>query len=82
MLEARDRIGGRTWTAELDGHYYDMGGTWSHWFQPYIYGELHRYSMVDQLVKKTIERNGHIYTTLRHDAGEVDLKPEDEVCMC
>ena len=49
LLEARDRIGGRTWTSEIDGFKYEMGGTWVHWKQPHVYAELSRYGMKDQL---------------------------------
>ena len=42
VLEARDRIGGRVWTSELEGHKVEMGATWVHWFQPYIWAELIR----------------------------------------
>ena len=30
LLEARDRIGRRTYTTEVDGHLYEIGGTWIH----------------------------------------------------
>jgi monoamine oxidase len=33
LLEARDRIGGRTWTSIIEGFPYEMGGTWIHWEQ-------------------------------------------------
>jgi monoamine oxidase len=33
LIEARDRIGGRTWTSTIDGFGYEMGGTWIHWEQ-------------------------------------------------
>ena len=50
MLEARDRVGGRTWTADVDGHKYEMGGTWIHWGQPHIYRELKRYNLQSRIV--------------------------------
>lgn len=28
LVEARDRIGGRTWTAKALGEQFEMGGTW------------------------------------------------------
>lgn len=31
LIEARDRIGGRTWTASELGEEIEMGGTWVHW---------------------------------------------------
>jgi Monoamine oxidase len=45
LLEARDRIGGRTWTARVLGEDIEMGGTWVHWAQPHLYAELHRYGL-------------------------------------
>jgi monoamine oxidase len=42
VLEARDRIGGRVWTSELEGHKVELGATWIHWFQPYIWAEFMR----------------------------------------
>lgn len=45
LLEARDRIGGRTWTAKVGGEEVEMGGTWVHWNQPHVYVELHRYNL-------------------------------------
>lgn len=30
VLEARDRIGGRTWTVDVDGATVDLGGSWVH----------------------------------------------------
>lgn len=32
LLEGRDRIGGRTWTAKALGEEFEMGGTWVHWY--------------------------------------------------
>lgn len=45
IVEARDRIGGRTFVAEQDGQKYEIGGTWIHWGQPYVWTELHRYGL-------------------------------------
>ncbi|KEF59641.1 lysyl oxidase-like protein 2/3/4 [Exophiala aquamarina CBS 119918] len=45
IIEGRDRIGGRTWTAEAFGESFEMGGTWVHWNQPHVYAELHRYNL-------------------------------------
>lgn len=52
LLEARDRIGGRTYTAELDGHLYEMGGTWVHWTQPHTYREMSRYGLTRLMSSK------------------------------
>ena len=45
VLEARDRIGGRTWLDERLGRPLEMGGTWVHWTQPYVWAELKRYGI-------------------------------------
>ncbi|KAG9569234.1 FAD/NAD(P)-binding domain-containing protein, partial [Aureobasidium melanogenum] len=45
LLEARDRIGGRTWTAKAWGEEFEMGGTFVHWHQPHFYAEMHRHGL-------------------------------------
>lgn len=49
LVEARDRIGGRTWTAKVAGEDVEMGGTWVHWNQPHVYSEIHRYGLHSKL---------------------------------
>ncbi|KAG2420308.1 hypothetical protein HFD88_005109 [Aspergillus terreus] len=49
LLEARDRIGGRTWTAQVLGEEVEMGGTWVHWDQPHVYNQLQRYGLHGRL---------------------------------
>lgn len=43
VLEARDRIGGRTWTDYRLGHNLEMGANWVHWAQPHVWAEMTRY---------------------------------------
>jgi monoamine oxidase len=45
LIEARDRIGGRTYTANLHGHNIEMGGTWIHWSQPHVFHEVRKYGL-------------------------------------
>jgi len=45
VVEARDRLGGRTWTSTFAGHQVEMGGTWVHWHQPSVWSELRRYGL-------------------------------------
>lgn len=45
VVEARDRIGGRTWTDTRLGRRLEMGGTWVHWSQPHTWAELTRYGV-------------------------------------
>jgi pseudooxynicotine oxidase len=42
LVEARDRIGGRTWTAPWGGHDIEYGGGWVHWHQPHTFAEVTR----------------------------------------
>jgi monoamine oxidase len=42
LLEARDRLGGRTWTADWNGSRLEYGGAWVHWHQPHTWSELTR----------------------------------------
>lgn len=43
VVEARDRIGGRTWLDERLGRPLEVGGTWVHWIQPHVWAEMSRY---------------------------------------
>jgi monoamine oxidase len=46
VLEARDRIGGRTWTdTRLGGERLEMGGGWIHWMQGHVWTEVSRYQL-------------------------------------
>lgn len=45
IVEARDRIGGRTWLDRRLGRDLEIGGTWVHWTQPYVWAELKRYGL-------------------------------------
>jgi phytoene dehydrogenase-like protein len=40
VLEARGRIGGRTWFEERMGTTLELGGTWIHPFQPNVWSEV------------------------------------------
>jgi monoamine oxidase len=42
LLEARGRLGGRTWTAPWDGLEIEYGGGWVHWHQPHTWSEITR----------------------------------------
>ncbi len=42
LLEARDRLGGRTWRADWHGSPVEYGGAWVHWHQPHTWSEITR----------------------------------------
>jgi monoamine oxidase len=45
VVEARDRLGGRTWTDQRLGRSLELGGTWVHPVQPHVWAELTRYGL-------------------------------------
>jgi pseudooxynicotine oxidase len=42
LLEARNRLGGRTWAARWNGAEIEYGGAWVHWHQPHTWSEITR----------------------------------------
>ena len=42
LLEARERLGGRTWCADWNGTQIEFGGAWVHWHQPHTWSEITR----------------------------------------
>src|SRR5450755_739844 len=42
LLEARDRLGGRAWSAPWAGTSIEYGGAWVHWHQPHTWSEITR----------------------------------------
>ncbi|PYH97062.1 amine oxidase [Aspergillus ellipticus CBS 707.79] len=71
LLEARDRIGGRTWTATVLGEEVEMGGTWVHWNQPHLYAELHRYGLHKHL-KTSAGSCSPVDQSFKPSHGELD----------
>jgi pseudooxynicotine oxidase len=45
LVEARDRLGGRTFTEDHDGHPMELGGTWIHPLQSNVWAEINRYGI-------------------------------------
>jgi pseudooxynicotine dehydrogenase len=42
LVEARERLGGRTWAARWDDTNIELGGAWVHWHQPHVWSEITR----------------------------------------
>jgi monoamine oxidase len=80
LLEARDRVGGRTWTSNLDSYPYELGGTWVHWNQPHVYAEISRYDMADELLVSQDFSQGCNYFTLVTDQSR-NMPHEEEVIL-
>ncbi|WP_312932314.1 flavin monoamine oxidase family protein [Stutzerimonas nitrititolerans] len=45
LLEARSRLGGRTFTSHFAGQEIEFGGAWVHWLQPHVWSEMQRYGL-------------------------------------
>ncbi|MCB1698026.1 MAG: FAD-dependent oxidoreductase [Halioglobus sp.] len=45
LLEARNRLGGRTFTADFEGDHVELGGFWIHHTQPFVWAEKERYDL-------------------------------------
>lgn len=54
ILEATDRLGGRTWTTERFGTYVELGGTDVHWLQAHVWAEVTRHGVeIEEFVPPT-----------------------------
>jgi len=69
LLEARDRLGGRTHTTQWNGAVTEMGGTWVHWTQPHVWAEIERYGAALEETPPALQ------LSLRR--GDGDLAPVD-----
>jgi pseudooxynicotine oxidase len=49
LLEARDRLGGRTWTQRWHATDIELGGGWVHWHQPHVWSEITRAGLAVEL---------------------------------
>ncbi len=45
LLEARNRLGGRTFSSTFADHPVELGGVWIHWTQPFVWAEKERYGL-------------------------------------
>lgn len=76
VLEARNRLGGRTFSSEFSGHKIELGGTWIHWSQPFVWSEVQRYGLqLKETPEPFVEDKQTIYVL--HDGKRVELKGED-----
>jgi monoamine oxidase len=80
LLEARNRLGGRTFTTDFEGHPIELGGTWIHNSQPFVWAESQRYdtgvietpgAVAEVMV--AVMRDGKRFELTLEQAGEVGL---------
>lgn len=72
IFEARDRIGGRAWTETRMGHPLELGATWVHWMQPFVWTEIVRYGQ-EIYPSPDYERAYWISEGTVHQGTEADL---------
>ncbi|OTA53464.1 monoamine oxidase [Hypoxylon sp. EC38] len=79
LLEARDRVGGRTYSTDIDGYPFELGGTWVHWYQPFVWRELSRYNLATELeVSPCTDGSGLNKTVIRVGDKVISLSHEEE----
>jgi len=80
VLEARNRLGGRTFTADFNGRPVDLGGTWVHWSQPHVWAEVRRSGLpLQESIGATADRlivhtSKHNIVTLSNSEIGADLE--------
>jgi len=77
LLEARDRIGGRSWSSNINGYPYEMGGTWVNWGQAQVWREIVRYGMSRELQISQDYSRGVNHFALS-SAGKTTIMSHDE----
>jgi monoamine oxidase len=70
LLEARERLGGRTWVSSFAGVDVEMGGAFVHWSQPHLWAEVTRYGL------GIVELPEADRAFLRTDDGVEELDPK------
>ena len=74
VLEASDRLGGRTYTIEDEGCTVELGGTWIYWNQPFIWTEKERYGLAIEETPGCVAEHIAI-----HCADRIEALGADEV---
>ena len=72
LLEARDRLGGRTWTGPFGDQDVELGGAYVHWMQPHVWTDILRYGLtVERAVEA--ERASWISQGRLHEGAPDDI---------
>jgi phytoene dehydrogenase-like protein len=79
LLEARDRIGGRSWSSNINGYPFEMGGTWVSWGQPHVWREISRYQMREELEISYDFSSGVNHFSLTGENGVRNMSHDEEV---
>jgi pseudooxynicotine oxidase len=74
LLEARDRLGGRTWNSSWNGFRVEYGGAWVHWHQPHTFSELTRAGLTVSVSDNAARVHWHVGAE-RH-SGTIEERDE------
>src|ERR1700733_3169368 len=74
LLEARDRLGGRTWNAQWNGGRVEYGGAWVHWHQPHTFSEITRAGLSTQIGLDAQRAHWHVGDERR--TGSIEQRDE------
>ena len=74
LLEARDRLGGRTWSAGWNGFPIEYGGAWVHWHQPFTFSELTKAGLSLSIGDDTGRAHWHVGAERR--TGTIEQRDE------
>lgn len=81
LLEGRDRIGGRSWSSNIEGYPFEMGGTWVHWGQANTWREMLRYNMMNEVERSFDFSNGVNHFELNMPEKGCTMGHDEEVCL-
>jgi hypothetical protein len=80
LLEGRDRIGGRSWSSNIKGYPFEMGGTWVHWGESNTWKEIVRYQMMNDVGKSFDFSHGVDHYELNVGPEGSTMSHDKEVC--
>lgn len=83
LLEARHRLGGRTFAARVGDELFELGGMWVHSTQPHVWAEVNRYGLElvetpEALPDRVLWWNGESVK----EAGWLDVVPLVRAALC
>lgn len=81
LLEARDRIGGRSWSSNIGNYPFEMGGTWVHWGQSNTWREMLRYQMMNDVERSFDFSRGVNHFELNIGQEGYTMDHDQEVCF-
>lgn len=83
LIEARNRLGGRTFAVPVGDEIFELGGTWIHSTQPHVWAEVNRYGLElietpDGVPERILWWDGR----RAKEAGVLDMRPLVGAALC